>query len=185
MTTVQKSGARIATLLLAAILLIPASAFSPRVGAQDAAGGVTTLTGSVTVTNPFIVSIYSEHYMALIDLTAFVAREIDRPLPSSTQVTTGLVGDWANGATFTLPLPIRPQGQINDVAHGKGGSGVQIYSLDVQANTVGDPYLSPTEFEGWSTSLTSLEATVDTGEVTGGRIVVWAADAGELFPTDF
>src|SRR5262249_39792681 len=142
-------------------------------------------TGTVTVTSPFILSTYTERYMALIDLTAFVKRDIDRPLPSPTQVTSGLEGDWAKGATFSLPLPILPQGQLNDVGHGKGGKGVQIYSLDLQANMVGDPYLSPEEFTGWSTALTSLEATIDTGEVVGGRVVVWAPDQNEVFPTDF
>jgi C-terminal processing protease CtpA/Prc len=176
---------RFTVLVLVAILLVPTLTIGPRVRAQQAQGGVTTLTGTVTVTNPFILSTYTERYMALIDMTAFVKREIDRPLPSPTQVTTGLEGDWGKGATFSLPLPILPQGQLNDVGHGQGGKGVQIYSLDLQANTTGDPYLGPDEFKGWSTALTSLKATVDTGEVVGGRVVVWAPDSNEVFPTDF
>jgi C-terminal processing protease CtpA/Prc len=176
---------RFAIVLLAVILVVPALATGPRVRAQDTRDGVTTLTGTVTVTNPFILSTYTERYMALIDLTAFVKRAIDRPLPSPTQVTTGLEGDWAKGATFSLPLPILPQGQINDVAHGQGGKGVQVYSLDLQANTIGDPYLSAEEFTGWSTALTSLDATIDTGEIVGGRVVVWAPDDKEQFPTGF
>ncbi len=185
MRTVATIRARIIALLFVAVLLAPAPASSRVTSAQATDAGVTTLNGEVRVTNPFILSIVSERFMALIDLTAFVKREIDRPLPSLTQVTTGLAGDWADRATFSLPLPIAPQGQINDVAHGQGGDGVQIYSVDVQANIVGDPYLSPVEFEGWSTSLTSLEATIDTCEVTGGRLVVWAPNGDQLFPTSF
>lgn len=172
-------------LILLLLLSLIGSAIGPGAYAQQSDAGVTTLTGTVTVTNPFILSTYTEHYMALIDLTAFVKRQIDRPLPSPTQVTTGLEGDWRKGATFSLPLPILPQGELNDVAHGKGGKGVQIYSLDLQANTAGDPYLSPLEFKGWSTDLTSLKATVDTGEVVGGQVIVWAPDQNEQFPTDF
>jgi hypothetical protein len=174
------------SLTLPAVLLLASPLTATAVSrAQATPDGVTTLTGSVTVTNPFILSTYPEHYMALIDLTAFVRRDIDLPLPSPTQVTTGLEGDWANGATFSLPLPIAPQGEHNDVGHGQGGPGVQLYSLDLQANSVGDPYLGTYEFEGWSTALTSLAVTFDTSEVVGGRVVVWAPDDAELFPTDF
>src|SRR5262249_48921731 len=99
---------RFAVLIVVAVLLLPTLAIGPCVRAQQAQDGVTTLTGTVTVTSPFILSTYTERYMALIDLTAFVKRDIDRPLPSPTQVTTGLEGDWAKGATFSLPLPILP-----------------------------------------------------------------------------
>lgn len=147
--------------------------------------GVNTITGSVKVTNPFISEDYTEPYVALMDLTAFVKRDYNMPLPEQTQVTTGFVGDWANGATFTLPLPIIPRGQFNNVAHGQGGKGVQLYSVDAQANLVGDPYIGKYEGQGWSTSLTSMTTTVDTGEVTGGKIVVWSPDDNEYFPSDF
>lgn len=156
-----------------------------RTAAQADATGVTTLTGSVTVTNPYILGAYLENYVALIDMTGFVKRDRELPLPDFTQVTTGLVGDWGQGATFTLPLPIAPRGTINDVGRGEGGSGVQVYSVDAQANVEGDPYLGPDEYVGWSTELTSLATTVDTGEVTGGRLVVWAPDAAQRFPTEF
>ena len=154
-------------------------------GAQAEAIGVTTLTGSVKVTNPYILGAYLEHYVALIDMTAFVKRDRDLPLPDFTQITTGLVGDWGEGATFSLPLPIAPRGVVNDVGHGEGGPGVQIYTVDAQANVEGDPFLGPDEYSGWSTELTSVTATVDTGEVTGGRLVVWAPDAAQRFPTGF
>jgi C-terminal processing protease CtpA/Prc len=165
------------------------SALSPAifpVAAQGEDGtGVTTLTGQVAATNPLIFDTFTEPFMLLTDLTAFVERDLTLPLPSPVQVTANLEGNLGEGAAFTMALPIRPQGDVNDVDQGGPGGGVQIYALDFQVNAVGDPFLNSHEMEGWPTALTSLRVETGTNEVIGGRVVVWAPDADQGFPTDF
>lgn len=45
--------------------------------------------------------------------------------------------------------------------------------------------MGPTEFLGWSWANTSILTAHGTHEVTGGRILVWAPDGKQVFPTDF
>jgi C-terminal processing protease CtpA/Prc len=176
------AGLRLLVALTVAIVLGgPLSA----VAASESPDGVTTLTGTTIALDPHFVSLLPETYIALLDLTAFVERDPNLPLPPAPQIMTGLSGDWLSGAAYALPLPIAPRGQLNDVGHGRGGAGVQIYSLEFRANFIGDPFLGPFEHKGWSRVSTSLAATQDTGEVVGGRIVVWAPDDDQFFPTGF
>jgi C-terminal processing protease CtpA/Prc len=154
-------------------------------GGEDAAGsGVTTLTGSLQVTNPFVLEILTEPFVLLNDLTNFVERELDGPLPEFLQVTARLEGDL-DAATYMLALPIAPQATVNDVDQGEGGDGVHVYAVDLQANVVGDPFVEPIEGGGWATTFTSAEVALGTNEITGGRLVVWAPDDEQAFPTGF
>ncbi|HEU0116936.1 MAG TPA: S41 family peptidase, partial [Thermomicrobiales bacterium] len=171
-----------AVFLLALAILPP---FSPAIAQAQTEAGVETLTGTVTVSNPMLIRVLSEPFVNLSDLTAFVKRDLRMPLPSPVQITANLQGDLHDGASFRMDLPIRPEGATNDLGHGGGGSGVQVYALDFQDNASGDPFLDPIEMRGWPTALSSLRVAVGTNEVTGGKVVVWAADAHELFPTGF
>src|SRR5579859_448920 len=108
--------------------------------------GVLTVTGTFKSTNQFVPSYATEPYVGLLDLTAFVKRDYTLPLPYSDMTIAGFVGDITQGATYTMPLPIAPRGTINDVGHGKGGQGVEIFVTDFDANIAGDPFLSPVEF---------------------------------------
>lgn len=147
--------------------------------------GVTTLVGEVAVSNPLIAEGFSEPYVLLADLANFVRRDINASPPPDPQAFGRLSGDLAR-ASFTLPLPIRPAGQTSDVDRGAPGSGVQIYSVDLQSNFVGDPFYGPFETEtGWAVSYSSLRIENGTWEVVGGVVVVWAPDAQQSFPTDF
>ena len=178
---------RLAVLAMLALLLAqlggaPALAQGTPV---PSAAGVDTVTGTVTISNPLAIRVFSEPFVNLTDLTAFVKRDLLLPLPSPVQVTANLQGDLGKGATFTLPLPIRPEGATNDVAHGTAGPGVQVYALDFQNNGSGDPFLDPIEARGWPTALSSLRVAAGSNEVTGGAMLVWAADDREAFPTGF
>ena len=176
------------TLLVAIVLGSSASAVtmaSQEAGETGEGDGVTTLTGSVAVTNPLVFDTFTEPFILLTDLTAFVKRDRNLSLPSPVQLTANLEGYLNSGAAFTLPLPIRPQGAVNDVDRGGAGTGIQIYALDFQVNAVGDPFLNSLEMRGWPTALTSLRVETGTDEVSGGRVVVWAPDDAQGFPTDF
>ena len=151
---------------------------------QDSDSGVTTLTGAVAVTNPFLFEVITEPYVLLSDLSNFVGRDIDGALPDFIQVTGQLEGDLAT-ATYTLPLPILPQATTNDVDNGESGDGVQVYSVDLSANFVGDPFIQPEEGGGWAAEYTSVSTALGTNEVTGGKLVIWAPDDEQSFPSGF
>ncbi|HEU5433338.1 MAG TPA: S41 family peptidase [Thermomicrobiales bacterium] len=167
------------------LALAIAPPFSPALTRAQADSGVETVTGTVTVSNPMLIRVLSEPFVNLTDLTAFVKRDLRMPLPSPVQITANLQGDLHDGASFRMDLPIRPEGATNDLGHAKGGAGVQVYALDFQDNASGDPFLDPIEMRGWPTALSSLKTAVGTNEVTGGEMVVWAADDRELFPAGF
>lgn len=177
---------RAALSLLVALLLIGAlvSVRSPA-RAQGDDGGVTTLTGEVTIANPNILSTTSEPYILLLDMAAFVERDLALPPTPESQVTAALQGDLATGADFSLALPIAPQGTTVDVDNGAEGNGVQVYSVEFTSNAFGDPFLGPQEGGGWGTALSSLIVANGTFEVTGGTVVVFAPDDQQAFPTGF
>src|SRR5258708_28255652 len=156
-------------------------------GATGATGdqGVISVTGSFKSTNQFVPSYATEPYIGLLDLTAFVKRDYSLPLPYNDQTIAGLVGNVTQGATYNMPLPIVPRGTINDVAHGKGGSGLEIFVTDFDANLAGDPFMSPVELRGWSNANDSLLFDPGTNEVVSGKLLVWSPDDQQMFPADF
>ena len=178
---------RLSVLALLVALLGTAFAAPSSLAAQDdrdSVLGVTTLTGAVAVTNPFLFEVITEPYVLLSDLSNFVGRDIDGALPDFIQVTGQLEGDLAT-ATYTLPLPILPQATTNDVDNGESGDGVQVYSVDLSANFVGDPFIQPEEGGGWAAEYTSVSTALGTNEVTGGKLVIWAPDDEQSFPSGF
>ncbi len=181
-----RSAVRYAALLsLCIVLAVPLTAGrSPFVAAQADTAGVVTITGKVTVTNPFVLEDTAEPFMALIDLTAFVKRDRNMKLAAPDQVTAGLQGDLSKGATFEMQLPIEPKGDFNDVSNGKGkGKGVKIFAVDFDTNAVGDGFMGPYEWHGWPGGLDSLQFDPGTYEVAAGEMLVWSPDAQEMFPT--
>jgi C-terminal processing protease CtpA/Prc len=164
-------------LALSLVLGSVANWISVPAAAQDA-GGVTTITGSLTLdiaADPLM-------YMGLVDLTGFVRRDFDYVQGDS------LIAGWIDHATggYRIELPAAPSGPFNDVGHGQGsGPGVQIYSVDPIPNLIGDDRLSPWEWAGWSWANSSIVTVHGTHEVTGGSIAVWAPDDAQQFPTDF
>jgi len=166
--------------LLVVVLLLAQGA--PGSAAQEP-DGVTTLTGTLTLTSPNLLETISEPYILLADMTAYVERDRELTLPLRSQIVAPLEGDLAEGASYAIHLPIAPQGSVNDVGHGRGGTGVQLYSVEFAANIFGDPFLGPTEFTGWGEALSSLEVELGSGEVIGGQVVIWADDDRQVVPT--
>jgi C-terminal processing protease CtpA/Prc len=169
------------------LCLVLTFTMAPLTGAQSGSDqGVVVVTGKVIVSNPFVLEDAAEPLIALIDLTAFVKRDRDMKLPYSDQTTAGLEGDLAQGAAFTLPLPIEPRAVLNDVSHGKGkGKGVAILAVDFDTNAVGDGYMGPYEWRGWPGGLDSLQFDPGTYEIAAGQLLVWAPDDQEMFPTGY
>src|SRR5262245_53496776 len=175
-------------LTLCCVLAVPLlTGRFPILVAQGENTGVVTITGKVTITNPFVLEDVAEPFMALIDLTAFVKRDRDLALPSNDQVTAGLQGDLSKGASFALQLPIEPKGTFNDVSNAKGKrQGVKIFAIDFDTNAIGDPYMGPYEWTGgWPGGLDSLQFDPGTYEVAAGQMVIWSPDDQEMFPTAY
>src|SRR5450432_4191119 len=111
---------------LAAVPLLVVLAFSaaPQMGmalAQSADNGVTTITGNVYTSNPFVQDSATEPYIMLVDMTAFIKRDHELPLPAN-QVIAHIDGDITQqgAAKYTMNLPIDAPGTLNDVSNGKG-----------------------------------------------------------------
>lgn len=177
-------GSRLLVLML---LMAVIAGWQVPVVAQETADdeGVTTITGALTITNPIILANASQAQVLLMDMTPYVQRDWDLPPSLASQVIAPFEGDLATEATFSLKLPIAPQGTINDLDGGEGeGAGVQLYSVEFYPNSYGDAFLGPFEGGGWGTALSSLVTTVGASEVVGGAVAVWAPDENQLFPTD-
>lgn len=158
-------------------------------GAQDeapGAAGVRQITGEYALENPNSLSTTSEAFMLMLDMTAFIERDLELPPPPGSEIIAPLIGDLAEGAEFNIPLPIEPLGNLNDVGNGEGdGTGVQIFSVEYWSNFQGDPFIGPYEGGGWGTAQSSLETRSADLEIVGGSIAVWAPDDAQFFPTDF
>lgn len=187
MPTTPHDGRRAPTLALATMLAASGLAAPVAGNGQEpmvSPAGVETIAGTVTVTSPLVGRAFTEPFVMLTDLAPFVARDLLAPPPSPVQTLANLEGDLRDGARFTLPLPIRPEGTLTRFGGGPG-PGVQVYAVDFQVNVAGDAFLDPVESHGWPTALASIAVEQGTNEVTGGRLVVWAPDGAQPFPTGF
>ncbi|MGB3330286.1 MAG: hypothetical protein WBA46_15105, partial [Thermomicrobiales bacterium] len=187
------------TILLTALLLV--SMLAPNMThltrAQEEPG-VATLTGVVQINNPDFISTFSQHYMLLMDLIPLMttpAEDPQNPAPSPVpnasptpapdinltgQVMGQINGDLASGAPFRIDLPIAPKG--TSFSFGKSNEkGVQVYSVEFMANQQGDPFISPQEVGTFGYS--SLKFSVGDYNIIGGRLIVWAPDDKQVFPT--
>jgi C-terminal processing protease CtpA/Prc len=133
------------------------------------------------VAPPLIDGLYTERFIGLTDLTAFVRRDSSLLL-SDDQIAARLVPSGPGRESFRLSLPIVPRGLGHRL--GEGSADVQIFAVSVQRNLVGDPFMSGYEMAGWAAQLPSVTTTPGNEELSGGRIVVWTA-AGAPFPSGF
>lgn len=177
-----KSRAALALIALLCFVVGPLRSIAPVTA--SAGPGVEQVTGTVAISSPLIGRAFTEPFILLTDLTAFVERDLLLPLPSPVQITGNLEGELREGANFIVPLPVRPLGEPHDFA-GAGREGVQTYAVDFQINLIGDPFLGPLEMQGWPTAITSLRVEMGTNEVIGGRLLAWAEDDTQQFPVGF
>jgi C-terminal processing protease CtpA/Prc len=148
------------------------------------------LFGEFSYTNDIVLErYYVEHAVGLVDMTGFVLRDLEWELPVEAQILGFMEVDAGNKrGKFHLQLPARPGGTFNDVnPDGSPESGVQIFTLGYMGNLTGGPFSEGDDrSEGWPGYLTSTRLSADTDrEVTGGKLIVWASDANQRFPSDF
>ncbi|MEN6436361.1 MAG: S41 family peptidase [Anaerolineaceae bacterium] len=151
--------------------------------------GPALITGEFTYSNDIIEIYYIEQAVALLDMTGFILRDEEWELPVDSQVLGFLDLDMDNNTgTYELSLPVFPIGVNNDVDHdGKSEEGVQVYVVAYSPNLTGGPFSEGDDkSRGWPSYLTSVVTDSENNdEVTGGKLVVWAPDDQQNFPSDF
>ncbi len=147
------------------------------------------INGTFSYTNTILERYFVEQAVALDDMHGFVIRNKDWELPVNGQVLGYMKLDTANKkGTFQLDLPLHPEGTFNDVSHrNQNDTGVQIFAVSYQPNVAGGPFAEGDDRStGWPNYLTSMVTDPENkDEVTGGKLVVWAPDDKQLFPTGF
>ena len=153
--------------------------------AQEGPNGVQFVTGTFVTDNPIVMALLSEPYFMLYDMTPYVHRDIEEPIPVESQIMAAAVGDVRDGElNFTLSLPAVPLGTLNDLdGNASDDLGIQLFSVEFASNTFGDPFMSPEEGGGWGQAFSSLLVTVPEGEVIGGQVMVWAPNDAQEFST--
>lgn len=146
--------------------------------------------GTYSVTNDFVLTrYYVENAVALVDMHGFVIRDIEWELPVESQVLGFMTFDVESlSGTYELNLPALPRGEFNDVDNnGVDDAGVQVYAVAYSPNLYGGPFSEGDDRSlGWPSYLASIRTDREhDDEVVGGKLVVWAPDAGQSFPSGF
>lgn len=190
---------RLSVMLIIAALLTGAALVSaqdggetPRAEIVNDEGGPVAITGSVTYTNPFFTAGVASPLIIIEDQAGFVDRNKGFVMSQASQTIGQITSDFFTSPfTYSLALPIEPQGEYRDVSNGQADSaGVQIFAIAYWTNIWGDPFLEERDLfgGGWSTAYASTRITPnpnEEGEVIGGRYIVYAPDDKQGFPAGF
>ncbi len=152
-------------------------------------GGVETITGEFKYTNDIITTYYRQHAVGLVDLYGFITRDEEWEVPVESQALGPMTIDTTQQrGTFRLALPLRPSGMMADVDNnGQRDAGVQVFVVAYWPNLYGGPFSEGDDRSfGWPSYLAStLNDPANNQEITGGKLVVWAPDDAQQFPTGF
>ena len=151
--------------------------------------GPARITGEFSYTNDIIEVYYVEQAVALLDMTGFIMRDEEWELPVDSQVLGYLDLDEDNNTgTFSLSLPVSPEGELNDVDQDDAAEkGVQVFVVGYNPNLTGGPFSEGDDrSRGWPSYLTSVVTDSENDdEVIGGMLVVWSPDDSQSFPSGF
>lgn len=172
----------------------PASEGAPACGlngnnAASNSGQPTSLHGEFTFSNDIITTYYVEDAVALVDMHGFVVRDQLWEIPIKSQTLGYLKIDKEKmSGTYELQLPARPTALFDDVDNdSQTDTGVQIFAVSYWPNLYGDPYSDGDDVSrGWPSYLASvLTDTENQNEILSGKLVVWAPDDKQSFPSGF
>jgi C-terminal processing protease CtpA/Prc len=188
----------LAVLLLLALVLTPAGSMlaqdtaPPPAVIENDESGPAIVRGIMNYTNPILAMWVAQPLIVLEDQAGFVDRNKGYIFPKESQVLGQITGDFFNPPfEWTLSLPIEPQGALRDVDNnGREDTGVMIFAIAYWTNAFGDPFLEVRDQSGggWSTAYASTRIAEDfsaEGEIVGGKLIVWAPDDQQGFPSDF
>ncbi len=156
----------------------------------DSPDGVKIITGQYAYSDPALPTYNSEVGIALLDISGAVTHTFD-PITGFNNLTSpqflGAITSDIKTSPFSyeLRLPDVPGGVLHDVNHdGKTDTGVMVYDVNFVFNIIGDAYMQP-EDPVWSSSDLGSENFKDYGEIKSGKIVIYAPDDAESFPSGF
>lgn len=151
--------------------------------------GPVKVTGEFDYSNAIITTYFVQQAVALVDMYAFVTRDLKWEIPIESQTLGFLELDpEAKQGKYFIDLPAKPAGALNDVDNnGQTDAGVQIFATSYWPNLTGGPYSEGDDRStGWPTYLASVKADSENkDEIIGGKLVVWAPDDQQQFPTGF
>lgn len=167
------------------------STFSPA-PLQNDEGGVVTIRGTLAYSYPFFTDGVAEPLVILEDQAGFIDRDRGYLMPVASQVMGQITSDfYASPFTYSLSLPIEPQGGWRDVDQdGEADPGVLVFATAYWTNSFGDPFLEKRDLAGggWSTAYASTRTSEEAAterEYIGGRLLVYAGDDQQGFPAGF
>jgi C-terminal processing protease CtpA/Prc len=148
------------------------------------------ISGEFTYSNDFVLeTYYVEQAVALADMHGFVIRDREWVTPTESQTLGYMKVDSTNNrGSYYVDLPELPRGTFDDVDNnGRTDQGVQIFAVAYWPNFAGGPYSEGDDPSlGWPTYLASVQTdTENKDEVTGGKLLLWAPDGKQQFPTGF
>jgi C-terminal processing protease CtpA/Prc len=155
-------------------------------------GGTVLLSGEVVYTNPFFTIGVAAPLIVLEDQAGFVDRNPGFIIPQESQTLGQITSSFLESPfTYSLALPIEPQGTLRDVDQDdQEEPGVMVFAVAYWTNKFGDPFLEERDLYGggWSTAYASTRVTEEASrrrEVVGGKLLVYAPVPNQGFPTDF
>lgn len=155
-------------------------------------GGPVLLTGEVVYTNPFFTLGIAAPLIILEDQAGFIDRDPSYLITPASQTLGQITSDFHESPfTYSLALPIEPQGDLRDVDQdGNEDIGVMVFAVAYWTNRFGDPFLEERDLfgGGWSTAYASTHVTAEVSryrEVIGGKLLVYAPDDKQGFPSGF
>ncbi|MBN1963045.1 MAG: hypothetical protein JW910_00260, partial [Anaerolineae bacterium] len=153
----------------------------PASQAQQPVGSLVGISGSYTTTNPVYPLIGADAGVLLYDLAGKIQQDYAFVPTSEAQVLGQMNGSIASG-TYQIDLPDTPQGTLLDFdGDAATPPAVQVFAAATYLNYLGDATLSRGERPlGLSVRLAPLSE-----DITGGYLIVWAAQADEWFPNGF
>jgi len=179
-------------LLLGGIPVVAQSDDLPPAEIVNAEGGPQVIRGEVNYTNTFFTAGVAEPLVILEDQAGFVDRNRGFVLPPESQVLGQITSDFFTSPfTYTLQLPLEPQGTLRDVDNdGETDTGVQIFGIAYWTNIWGPSFLEERDLGGggWSTAYASMRTSTHSetqNEVIGGKYLIYSPDDQQGFPNGF
>lgn len=155
-------------------------------------GGPVAIRGEVSYTNEFFTTGVAAPMVILEDQAGFIDRNEYYVFPVQSQTLGQITSDFYDSPfTYSVALPIEPQGTLRDVDHdGERDLGVMVFAVAYWTNTFGDPFLEERDLfgGGWSTAYASTRVSSDVSnkrEIVGGKFLVYAADDQQAFPSGY
>ena len=169
--------------ILFVTLLLAGCAFSPRASTTPSsavAAQPVAVRGTFNYSNDLFLQYHRRHAVALVDLHGFVIRDQRWNVPAESLIFGRLTLDEAKqSASYQVDLPLQPLATANRIGNSEG---VKLYAAAYWA----DPFSENDSLSGWPTYLSSLRTdTEQADEVTGGKLLAWAPDDTQQFPSDF